>query len=98
MNKYPTSDGHEFIREKDAMEWQAALDYKETLEPNEVPYGLGQYKLTLTHLTEAITLRKYLAYYLGFPVEQIEKIPIKVDEGSNTVVLVDRQTKEVEVL
>lgn len=97
MNKYPTSDGHEFVREKDAMEWQAALDYKEALEPIEVPYGLGQYKLTLTNLTETITLRKYLAYYLGFPVEQVEKVPIKVDEG-NIVVLVDRQTKEVEVL
>lgn len=97
MNKYPTSDGHEFVREKDAMEWQAALDYKATLEPIEEPYGLGQYKLILTHLTEVITLRKYLTYYLGFPVEQIEKIPIKVGEG-DTVVLVDRQAKEVEVL
>ena len=97
MNKYPTSDGHEFVREKDAMEWQAALDYNATLATLEEPYGIGQFKLTLKHLTEAITLRKYLTYYLGFNIEQVEKIPLNIGEG-DTVVLVDRSTKEVEVL
>ncbi len=97
MNKYPTSDGHEFIREKDAMEWQAALDYNTTLATLEEPYGIGQFKLTLKHLTEAITLRKYLTYYLGFDIEQVEKIPLNIGEG-DTVVLVDRSTKEVEVI
>lgn len=97
MNKYPTSDGHEFIREKDAMEWQAALDYNATLATLEEPYGIGQFKLTLKHLTEAITLRKYLTYYLGFDIEQAEKIPLNIGEG-DTVVLVDRSTKEVEVI
>lgn len=97
MNKYPTSDGHEFIREKDAMEWQAALDYNATLATLEEPYGIGQFKLTLKHLTEAITLRKYLTYYLGFDIEQVEKISLNIGEG-DTVVLVDRSTKEVEVI
>ena len=97
MNKYPTSDGHEFIREKDAMEWQAALDYKERLACLEEPYGIGQFKLTLKHLTDAVTLRKYLVYYLGFDIEQVDKIPLNIGEG-NIVVLVDRSTKEVEVL
>lgn len=97
MNKYPTSDGHEFVREKDAMEWQAALDYKERLACLEEPYGIGQFKLTLKNLTEAVTLRKYLAYYLGFDIEQVDKIPMKIGEG-DTVVLVDRSTKEVEVI
>ena len=97
MNKYPTSDGHEFIREKDAMEWQSALDYNATLATLEEPYGIGQFKLTLKHLTEAITLRKYLTYYLGFDIEQVEKIPLNIGEG-DTVVLVDRSTKEVEVI
>lgn len=97
MNKYPTSDGHEFVREKDAMEWQAALDYNATLATLEEPYGIGQFKLTLKHLTEAITLRKYLTYYLGFNIEQVEKIPLNIGEG-DIVVLVDRSTKEVEVI
>lgn len=97
MNKYPTSDGHEFIREKDAMEWQAALDYKERLACLEEPYGIGQFKLTLKHLTDAVTLRKYLVYYLGFDIEQVDKIPLNIGEG-DIVVLVDRSTKEVEVL
>lgn len=97
MNKYPTSDGHEFIRERDAMEWQAALDYKERLACLEEPYGIGQFKLTLKHLTDAVTLRKYLVYYLGFDIEQVDKIPLNIGEG-DIVVLVDRSTKEVEVL
>ena len=97
MNKYPTSDGHEFVREKDAMEWQSALDYKERLACLEEPYGIGQFKLTLKHLTEIITLRKYLTYYLRFDIEQVEKIPIKLEQG-DIVVLIDRSTKEVEVL
>lgn len=97
MNKYPTSDGHEFVREKDAIEWQSALDYKKRLACLEEPYGIGQFKLTLKNLTEVITLRKYLTYYLEFDIEQVEKIPINIGEG-DTVVLVDRSTKEVEVI
>ena len=50
MNKYPTSDGHEFVKEKDAIEWQSALDYNASLATLEEPYGIGQFKLTLKHL------------------------------------------------
>lgn len=97
MNKYPTSDGHEFVREKDAREWQSALDYNKILKPIEERYGVGQFKLRLKHLTEIITLRKYLTYYLDFDIEEVEKIPIDIGE-SDIVVLVDRSAKEVEIL
>lgn len=94
--KYPTSDGHEFAREKDAREWQSAIDYNTYLKSLEQPYGLGQYRLELKSVTEAIILRKYLVYYLGFDVKQAEKIPIRMDEDS--LVLIDRIEKVVEVL
>jgi hypothetical protein len=97
MTKYPTSDGHEFVKEKDAIEWQSAIDYNDKLRPVAEDYGLGQIKLKISTLTEAIILRKYLTFYLGFDIEQVEKIPINIDEGS-IVVLFDRSTKEVEVI
>lgn len=96
MNKYPTSDGHKFTRIKDAREWQAALDYNKILKPIEEHYGIGQIKLNLKHFTEIITLRKYLAYYLDFDIEEVEKIPIDIDGGIS--VLIDRSAREVEVL
>lgn len=94
--KYPTSDGHEFAREKDAREWQSAIDYNTYLKSLEQPYGIGQYKLEIKSFTEAITLRKYLAYYLDFDVEQIEKIPINI-KGDSMIVFVDRVERIIEV-
>lgn len=94
--RYRTSDGRVFKQRELATEWQSILDYNAMLKPQEIHCGRGVVKLQPNSLTEILTLRKYLAYYLDFDIEEVEKVPMRDAEGVE--ITIDRNKKEVKVV